>query len=99
MADEVLARAEVVEDLAPEGEEAAVDPEVGVADVANRLDAVPVPERDDVELVRRPHAEEERRLVARLEGLDHVVERRVGEAVAVGGEEEVVAREVRLDRL
>src|SRR5262245_27660331 len=47
--DELLALLQVIEDLPLEGEESAVDPEIGTADVADVLDEAIAAERDGVE--------------------------------------------------
>ena len=63
--DEVLAGAELVEELPAQDEVAAVDPDVGARHVAHRRDAAVVVHRDHVEAVVRADREEARRHVAR----------------------------------
>ncbi len=97
--DEVLAFADVVEELTPEDEEAGVDPEIERRHVLHVRRLMGFVERDDVEVVSRAGGEEEPDVVARFERLDHLGERRVREAVPVGGEEHLVVVEVRLHLL
>ncbi len=96
--DELLALADVVEDLPAEDEVAAVDPGRALANVADRLHRASVVGLHEVERVGRAHGEEGGDVVRRAEGLDELRERSVRQRVAVVGEEHVVIPEVRPDR-
>ena len=98
LVDELVPRLDPVE-LPATDEESAVDPHVRVVQRDHR--------RDDSLLVRDhpvlidlgPHGQELDQPAGRSERIDHLVERCVSEAVAVGREELVVIVQIPLDRL
>src|SRR5438309_1474018 len=92
--DELFAFLDVVEDLALEGEEAAVDPDTRIGDVANVAHARVVAERDGVEALTRTDADEAGHRVLTAEILQIRRERKVGQPVAVVGEKRRVVTQV-----
>ena len=98
--DQLVARLDQVEDLAPEDEEAAVDADVQSDSCPRRASTVPsLVGRHEMGVELRPHREEHRRLLALVERVDDVWKGRIREAVAVGREEHLVVADVRLDDL
>ena len=96
--DELVSRLDPVEQLAAAHEEAAVDPHVGVAHVLDRRDDSLLVRDHAVRVELGPHGEELDQPAGAPERVDHLVERRVREAVAVGREELVVVVQVRARR-
>ena len=92
--DEFLAFLEVVEDLALESEEAAVDPEVSPADTADVPDEGVVAERDRVEALTRTYADEAADLVLAVEVVEVFRQGEIGEPIAVVREEDGIACEI-----
>ena len=92
--DEFLAFLEVVEDLALESEEAAVDPEVSPADTADVLDEVVVAERDRMKALTRTYADEAADLVLPVEVVEVFRQREIGEPIAVVREEDGIVPEI-----
>src|SRR6266446_224057 len=97
--DELLALLEVIEDLSLEREEAPVDPEVGAPDVADVADEGVVGERDGMEALAGTDAEEAGDLALLAEVLEILRQRKIGEPVAVVGEEGRVVSEIAPHRL
>ena len=94
LAQDVLARQDVVEEALVHDEEPAVDAEPYLRDVGDRADAAVRLSLDDVARVVGPDAQERGRPTAGRREVDHLVERRVGEPVGVVGEEPLVTVEV-----
>ena len=93
--DHVLAGPDLVEQLRPHDEVAAVDPDVGLGHVAQLADGAAVVHRENVEAVVRMDREEAGRRPGRLGALDHRRQVSVGERVAVVRQEQlVVAQQV-----
>src|SRR6266487_19887 len=90
---QLLTLVEIVEDVPPEDEVAAVDPQPGALDVADAGDQA-VLLVDERERVVRLHAQERGDGVAAAKVGDQLVQGRVGQAVAVAGEEDLLAFEV-----
>ena len=86
---ELLALLQVVEDLAPEDEVAAVDPDLGAVGSAELLHVAIRVDIGEVVGEGRADREEAGDLPALLEGVDHLVEMHVRQAVAVIGEEDI----------
>src|SRR2546428_172900 len=96
---EVVAGAQVVEDLRAKNEEAAVDAQAGLPDILDARHLPVVVRHDKVIAELRPDAEEARDPVAPPEMLKLRRERQVGEAVAVVREELLLTGEMWLDGL
>src|SRR4029434_9386556 len=73
--DELLTLLEMVEDFAFEGENPAVDPEIGTADVTDVSDQRVVTERNRVKALTRTHTEETADLVLPAKVLEGVRQR------------------------
>ena len=93
--DQLLAILEIVEDLGAEDEEAAIDPQIGVGGGLDAIDLAARLHLDEMQAERGAHCEETGDLAALLEGLDHGRQIDVGEAVAVIGEEHLLALDMR----
>jgi hypothetical protein len=92
---EVAVLRDVVEDLRPEDEVAAVLPDRHLLEGADRVDRVVVAHVEAVERRLRWHREQRPDLVGlRAEPGEHVVERHVGEDVGVVGEEHLLVLDV-----
>src|SRR6476659_8046608 len=89
--DQLIAILEVIEDLRAEDEEAAIDPQIGILGSAQAVDLAARLHIDEMQAEGRAHREETGDLAACLEGLNHGREIDVGEAVAVIGEEHLLA--------
>src|SRR6185437_7423708 len=94
VADEVAVLRDVVEDLRTEDEVAAVLPQLHLGQRADGGDAVVLADGDAVERRLGRHGHQRPDGIARLEDVDHVVERQVGEDVGVVGEEHLLALDV-----
>ena len=97
--NELVALLDGVEDGPPKDEETAVDPDVGARERIDGAHDAALVRLDDVVLDAGPHGDEESGLPLTLERLDHVVERRVREPVAVGREERRIVTDVGLHQL
>ena len=96
---ELVARLDHVEDPPLQDQEAAVDPDVGAAQLLDGGD-VPLPVgRDHVRIELRTDGEEHRCFPAVTKGLDDLRKRSVRQPVAVGREELLIVAEVRLHSL
>src|SRR5215470_10061158 len=76
--DELLALLEIVEDLPLEGEEPAIDPQVGTTDMADVPDQAVV-ESHGMEALAWPHAQKARELVLPAEVLEVLAQVQIGE--------------------
>src|ERR1700694_77351 len=92
--DKLLAALEIVEDLPLEGEEAAVDPQVGVTDMTDVPHHASPVHRHRVKGLVRADADEARDLVLAVRGVDITVEGQFRQSIAVVREERGVVREI-----
>src|SRR5262249_34096486 len=99
LVDKFVAWLDDVEDASAEDEEAAVDPDVGATERVDRVHDAAVIGCDDVVLSPRLYRDEQPGGPAPFQRCDHVVERSVGEPVAVRRKEDLVVADVPLHPL